>query len=82
MFIAFSVRRFSSRLTPIRNGAVTKSTLHLAVRADHDVLEHGEAGEQGQVLERAGDAEAGDLVRVDIEEVGAVEQHADPFVGS
>ena len=74
MFIASWVRRFSSRLTPIRNGADAKLALHLAVRADHHVLEHGEAREQGQVLKRPRNAEIGDLVSIDIEEVVAVEQ--------
>ena len=45
------------------------------VRADHDVLEHGEAREQGQVLKRPRNTETGDLVSIDIEEVGAIEQH-------
>ena len=42
---------------------------------DHHVLQHGEAREQGKVLERASDTVTGDLVSVDIEQVGAVEHH-------
>ena len=40
----------------------TKLDVTVGVRPDHHVLEHGQAREQGEVLERAGDAEAGDAV--------------------
>ena len=48
--------------------------LALAVGADHDVLEQRHRREQGEVLERAGDAVLGDAVRRHGEQVGAVER--------
>ena len=45
----------------------------MRVPADEQVLEHGRVLEQLDVLERAGDAEAGDLVRRAPAEVDAVE---------
>ncbi len=47
----------------------------LAVLADHHVLEQGHRREQGEVLERAGDAGPGDLVRRQGEQVESVEPH-------
>src|SRR5262245_40878358 len=46
------------------------------VRTDEHVLEHRHAAEQLDVLERARDAVANDLVRRDAEQVGAVEHDA------
>ncbi len=53
-----AIRRFS-RPAPMREIARTNPTAALAVRADHHVLEQRHRGEQGEVLERAGDAEPG-----------------------
>ena len=54
--------RRSSRRTPMRKGAVAKLTAGLAVGTDHDVLEHRQPREEGQVLERPGDPQPGDAV--------------------
>src|SRR6185437_14655259 len=52
-----------------------------AMAAEQDVLEHGERAEQRHVLERAPDAERGDLVRAHREERATVEVDA-PAVGA
>ncbi len=54
--------RRSSRPTPMRSDRPGEADRALAVRADHHVLEQRHRGEQGEVLERAGDAQAGDAV--------------------
>ena len=43
------------------------------VPAEHDVVEHRHAGEQRDVLKRAGDAERGDLRRTQPGDVAALE---------
>ena len=43
------------------------------MRAEHHVLAHGERRDEREVLERAGDAEPGDLVRLALEHLHAVE---------
>jgi hypothetical protein len=42
-------------------------------RAGHDVLQHGQAAEQADALQRAGDAEGGQLVRAQPGELAAAE---------
>ena len=49
---------------------------HVGVAAEHEVVEHGQVGEQLDVLERARHAQAGDLVRLLADQVVAVEGHA------
>ena len=58
---------------------MAKLTLRLAVGTDHDVLEHGQAREQGQVLEGPGDPELGDAVGGHLEELLVLE--VDPAAG-
>jgi hypothetical protein len=45
----------------------------VVVAAEHEVVQHGEIGEQLDVLERAGNAELGDLVRGLADQIGAGE---------
>ena len=53
-----------------RRALARKSPAGPAVHADHHVLQDGEAREQGQVLERAADAERRDAVRRECREIG------------
>jgi hypothetical protein len=46
------------------------------VSTDHHVLQQRHAGEQREVLERAGDAMAGDAVRRHVQQVLTLEQHS------
>ncbi len=52
-----------------------EADLALGVRADHDVLQQGHRREQGEVLERASDAEAGDPVGGGVDQVLPFEHH-------
>jgi hypothetical protein len=60
-------------ISSLRRPAGRAGPITLAVRADHDVLEQRHGREQREVLERAGDAVVGDAVRLDAQQIGAVE---------
>ena len=60
------------RQSPVDEGR-QHAGAHVHVPAQHDVVEHGHAGEQRDVLERARDAECGDLRRARMGDVAAFE---------
>jgi hypothetical protein len=55
-----------------------KVAARLAVQAGHHVLQHGQRGKQGEVLERAAHPELGDAVRRTRQDRAAGEQHVAP----
>ena len=63
------------RQAPIEHAA-EHARAHAHVAAEHQVVEHGEAAEQGDVLERARHAERRDLARRPARDVAALEHDA------
>ena len=66
-------RASSSRKALVRSTAWTRVLLEPGVGADHDVLHHGHAPEQADVLEGAGHAQVGDLVGLELLDAPALE---------
>ena len=63
------------RQAPVEHAA-EHARAHAHVPAEHEVVEHGQAAEQGDVLERARDAERGDGARPLAGDVAALERDA------
>ena len=82
---AASARSRSARSSRSERGrpssADSEAGPRVALGADHHVLEHGQPGEQPDALQRAGDAEPGELVRADAVQRRRRRQRTLPRVG-
>ena len=78
---ALAMPDFLRARTSEMNGAFEHAGLHHGVAPDQDVFLDRHAAEEGEVLERAGDADAGQRLRLAVRPVHAVEFDSAPIDG-